>query len=100
MRNFTGLRCKLNYVTSLLHWTTDLDHMSTVKTIMCLSVCYRIWLSPFATLDLLIVSRGIREVVAFWLVSSPSDASTGIVFLLSSLPRRHCSQKCGAFFLS
>ncbi|KZS04891.1 Myosin-XV-like protein [Daphnia magna] len=36
VRNFTGLRCKLNYVTSLLHWTTDLDHMSTVKTIMCL----------------------------------------------------------------
>ncbi|KAK4015880.1 hypothetical protein OUZ56_030847 [Daphnia magna] len=30
-------KAKPNYVASLLHWTADLDHVSTVKEIMCLN---------------------------------------------------------------
>ncbi|KAK4001970.1 hypothetical protein OUZ56_003832 [Daphnia magna] len=30
-------KAKQNYVASLLHWTADLDNMSTMKEIMCLN---------------------------------------------------------------
>ncbi|KAK4007476.1 hypothetical protein OUZ56_012631 [Daphnia magna] len=44
---------KQNYVASLLHWTSDLDHMSTVKEIMCLNENGYL----FATSDLLTFLR-------------------------------------------
>ncbi|KAK4009909.1 hypothetical protein OUZ56_019052 [Daphnia magna] len=75
-----------NYVASLLHWTADLDHVSTVKEIMCLnengSLRLRHQTSPDKAEAL--VCKGIRKVVAFWLVSWPSDASVGMMFTSST----------------
>ncbi|KAK4020450.1 hypothetical protein OUZ56_002427 [Daphnia magna] len=33
---YHSYKAKQNYVASLLHWTADLDHVSTVKEIVCL----------------------------------------------------------------